>query len=122
MHRLPYQLEHHGLMKTAFRFAILLCPLVIFQAAGALSQEASNNRLIICLLPLEHADAEQLRYALTPFLSPQGKMAVYTPTNTLVIKDFPAVVRMLITAVKGKPDLSECENVRCVSGNEKETP
>jgi hypothetical protein len=40
----------------------------------------------------------------------KGKIAAYSPTNTLVIKDQPSVVKMLIKVIKGKEDLSECEN------------
>ena len=62
------------------------------------------------MLPLEHADAKQLTDVLAPFLSPQGKMVAYSPTNTLIIKDRPSVVKMLIKAIKGIADLSECQN------------
>ena len=69
-----------------------------------------QERVIICMVPLEHADAEQLADTLAPFLSPQGKISAYSPTNTLIIKDQPSVVKMLIKAIKGKADLSECQN------------
>jgi len=60
------------------------------------------------MLPLEHADAEQLSGVLAPFLSPQGKIGAYSPTNTLIIRDQPAVVKMLIKVIKGREDLSQC--------------
>jgi type II secretory pathway component GspD/PulD (secretin) len=69
-----------------------------------------QERVIICMVPLEHADAEKLADTLTPFLSSQGKISAYSPTNTLIIKDQPSVVRMLIKVIKGKDDLSECQN------------
>ena len=62
------------------------------------------------MLPIEHADAEKLADTLAPFLSPQGKISTYSPTNTLIIKDNPTVVRMLIKVIKGREDLSECQN------------
>ena len=72
------------------------------------------------MVPLEHADAEQLADTLAPFLSPQGKISAYAPTNTLIIKDHPSVVRMLIKVIKGKSDLSECQNFEHVrEGNNK---
>ena len=37
-------------------------------------------------------------------------------TNTLIIKDRSSVVQMLVKAVKGKPDLSECENWKRAPG------
>jgi len=66
--------------------------------------------MVVCLLTLEHADAEQLVSVLSPLLSPNGTITAYSPTNTLIIKDRSSVVQMLVKAVKGKPDLSECEN------------
>ena len=65
---------------------------------------------IVCLVPIEHADAKELADVLTPFLSPQGKITAYSPTNTLIIKDQPSVVKMLIKVIKGRPDLSECQD------------
>ena len=62
------------------------------------------------MVPLEHADAEQLADVLAPFLSTQGKITAYSPTNTLIIKDQPEVVKMLIKVIKGNADLSECQN------------
>jgi type II secretory pathway component GspD/PulD (secretin) len=79
-----------------------------------------QERVIICMVPLEHADAEQLADTLAPFLSPQGKISAYSPTNTLIIKDQPSVVKMLIKVIKGKADLSECQNFEHVpEGNNK---
>lgn len=65
--------------------------------------------MVVCLLTLEHADAENLVSVLSPLLSPHGTITAYSPTNTLIIKDKSSVVQMLVKAVKGKPDLSECE-------------
>ena len=62
------------------------------------------------MVRLEYADAEQLVYVLSPFLSPQGKIGAYSLTNTLIIKDQPEVVKRLIKVIKGKADLSECQN------------
>ena len=64
------------------------------------------------MVPLEHANAEQLADTLAPFLSPQGKITVYSPTNTLIIKDQPPVVKMLIKVIKGREDLSGCQNLQ----------
>jgi type II secretory pathway component GspD/PulD (secretin) len=86
-------------------------PLVIFLTIANAGQLYSyQERVIICMVPLDYADAWQLVDVLKPFLSPQGKLGAYSPTNTLIIKDQPEVVKMLIKVIKGKADLSECQN------------
>ena len=74
------------------------------------------------MVSLEHADAKQLADVLAPFLSSQGKILAYSPTNTLIIKDQPSVVKMLIKAIKGKADLSECQNFEHLPAGDNKIP
>ena len=97
-------------MKASALLAKILFLLIFSGMANASQLYSYEERVIVCLLPLEHADAEQLAVTLAPFLSPQGKISAYSPTNTLIIKDQPQVVKMLIKAIKGSEDLSECQN------------
>ncbi len=97
-------------MKASALLAKILLLLIFLSMANAGQLYSYQERVIICMLPLEHADAEQLADVLAPFLSPQGKIAAYSPTDTLIIKDQPSVVRMLIKVIKGRADLSECQN------------
>ena len=55
------------------------------------------------MIRLEHADAEYLVAVLKPFLSPQGSLSAYTPTNTLIIMDRTSIVNMLAEVIKGNP-------------------
>jgi len=71
-------------------------------------QAASVQRVIICLIPLEHADARHLASILAPFLSPEGTIAPYTPTNTLIIKDRAYIVDRLAKIIIGKPWYCGC--------------
>jgi hypothetical protein len=89
-------------MKATALFSIIILFLLISSSITSAGQFYSyRDRVIICLVTLEHADANQLADVLAPFLSPHGN---------LIIKDQPSVVKMLIKAVKGRPDLSECQN------------
>ena len=107
-------------MKATALFSILLFLLISSSITSAGQLYSYRERVIICMLTLEHADAEQLADVLAPFLSPHGKISAYPPTNTLIIKDQPSVVRMLIKVIKGRPDLSECQNFDHVpEGNDK---
>ena len=107
-------------MKASTFLAKILILLILLCMANASQLCSYQERLIFCMVPLEHADAKQLADVLAPFLSPQGKIAAYSPTNTLIIKDYPSVVRMLIKVIKGKSALSECQNFGHVQeGNNK---
>ena len=97
-------------MKASALIAKILLLLIFLSMADTGQLYSYQERVIICMVPLEHADAEQLADTLAPFLSPQGKISAYSPTNTLIIKDHPSVVRMLIKVIKGREDLSECQN------------
>lgn len=97
-------------MKVSALPAKILILLIFLGMANASQLYSYQERVIICRLPLENADAEQLADTLPPFLSPQGKISAYLPTNTLIIKDQPQMVRMLIKVIKGRENLSECQN------------
>ena len=97
-------------MKVFALLAKILILLIFLEMANASQLYSYQERVVICLLPLEYADAEQLADTLAPFRSPQGKISSYSPTNTLIIKDQPQVVRMLIKVIKGRENLSECQN------------
>ncbi len=107
-------------MKAPALLAKILMLVIFLSMTNAGQLYSYQERIIICMLPLEHADAKQLADVLAPFLSPQGKIIAYSPTNTLIIKDQPSVVRMLIKVIKGGADLSECQNFEHLpEGNDK---
>jgi len=66
-------------------------------------EKTPGGRIVVCMIQLEHADAEYLASVLKPFLSPEGSLTPYQPTNTLIIKDREPVVNMLSEVIKGKP-------------------
>ena len=109
-------------MKVFALIAKILILLIFLNMANAGQLYSYQERVIICMVPLEHADAEQLADTLAPFLSSQGKISAYSPTNTLIIKDQPSVVRMLIKAIKGRSDLSECQNFEHVPEENNKIP
>jgi hypothetical protein len=88
----------------AFSFAAALC-LILFLTGFSLAQRQKQHgeRIVMCMIQLEHADAGELAAVLEPFLSPAGTIAPYRPTNTLIIRDRASVVDKLSTAIKGRP-------------------
>jgi len=109
-------------MKVSALIAKILILLIFLCMANTGQLYSYQERVIICMVPLEHADAEQLAETLAPFLSPQGKISAYSPTNTLIIKDQPSVVRMLLKVIKGRSDLSECQNFEHVPEENNKIP
>jgi type II secretory pathway component GspD/PulD (secretin) len=79
--------------------------LVLLFTGFALAQQGKKvgGRIIVCMIQLEHADAENLASILKPFLSPEGSIASYRQANTLIIRDREPVVNMLAKIIKGKP-------------------
>ncbi len=69
----------------------------------AQGQKPTGERIAMCMIQLEHADAEALVAVLEPLLSPQGSIGPYLPTNTLIIRDRASIVEQLATAIKGTP-------------------
>jgi type II secretory pathway component GspD/PulD (secretin) len=109
-------------MKASALLTKILLLLIFLSMANSGQLYSYQERVIICMLPLEHADAEQLAAVMAPFLSPQGNIAAYSPTNTLIIKDQPSVVRMLIKVIKGRANLSECQNFENVPEGSNKIP
>ena len=94
----------HGCFPVEGRLYLILI-LVLLCAGFSFAQQGKKvgGRFIVCLIQLEHADAEYLASVLKPFLSPEGSIVPYKPTNTLIIKDRAPVVNMLSEVIKGKP-------------------
>ena len=91
---------------------LLLC------AGFSFAQQAKKvgGRIIVCMIQLEHADAEYLASVLEPFLSPEGRIVFYKTTNTLIIKDRAPVVNMLAEIIKGKPCTPISEQLEVETG------
>jgi type II secretory pathway component GspD/PulD (secretin) len=84
----------------------LILLLVLLAPGFSRAQEKTTSpggTIIVCMIQLEHADAEYLASILEPFLSPQGSIVPYVHTNTLIIKDRASIVNMLAKIIKGKP-------------------
>ena len=95
----------HKNMRRAYLIFILV--LILVQVLSDLSiaqrEKSPGGRIVLCIIQLEHADAEYLASVLKPFLSPEGSLTPYQPTNTLIIRDRQSVVNMLSEVINGKP-------------------
>ncbi|MBT8364762.1 MAG: hypothetical protein KJP23_08660 [Deltaproteobacteria bacterium] len=65
-------------------------------------QGPRDDPSVIQIIELDHANAEDLAKVLAPFLSKDGRITAYGPTNSLIIKDRKSIVRELVRVIKGK--------------------
>ena len=89
---------------------VLIFVSVLSGLTVAQREKTPGGRIVVCMIQLEHADAEYLASILEPFLSPEGSLRPYQPTNTLIIKDREPVVNMLSEIIKGKPCTSTSQS------------
>ncbi len=83
---------------------LLITVLLLFHSQLLNAQETviPGDPIIIQIIELEYADAEQLAETLKPLLSPQGRITAYGPSNSLIIKDRKSIVEALVKVIKGK--------------------
>jgi type II secretory pathway component GspD/PulD (secretin) len=60
-----------------------------------------GDPIVIQIIELEYANAEELAKTLEPLLSPQGRITAYGPSNSLIIKDRKSIVEALVKIIKG---------------------
>jgi type II secretory pathway component GspD/PulD (secretin) len=84
-------------------FIILTLTFVLHGLSIAQKAKPVGGRMVVCVVQLEHADAEYLASILKPFLSPEGSIVPYAATNILIIEDRQPVVDMLTKLIEGKP-------------------
>jgi type II secretory pathway component GspD/PulD (secretin) len=109
-------------MRQPYPIAALVLILVLLFTGFTLAQQAKKvgGHIIVCMIQLEHADAEYLASVLEPFLSPEGSIVPYKTTNTLIIKDRASVVNMLAEIIKGKPCTPVSEQPEVETGLQQE--
>ena len=93
----------HGCFPEGGRVFLILL-LVLLSSGFSLAREKTTSfgeRVVVCMIQLEHAEAEHLASILKPFLSPQGSIVTDLHTNTLIIKDRASIVNMLAEVIKG---------------------
>jgi len=59
-----------------------------------------GDAMVTQIIPLEYADANEVRAILTPLASRSQNMTIYPPTNTLIFTDTSSNIRRLLTIVK----------------------
>ena len=92
------------------RLPSFACVLFVFLLLTSLSAryaeagERLESHLVIKVVRLDYAEAENLASVLTPLLSPAGRIVAYAPLNCLIIKDQAHIVHRLVEIIKGTSD------------------
>lgn len=84
-----------------------LITLASFQLSLAQARGVRGDPIVIVIIDLDYANADQLAAVLTPLLSPEGRIVAYRRTNSLIIKDRASNVKRLVEIIKGPIDKSE---------------
>ena len=79
-----------------------IIPLIFSENSFSQYPAPRNDPIVIQIVQLEHADAEELAELLRPFLSKDGRITAYGPANSLIIKDRKSIVRELVKVIKGR--------------------
>ena len=94
--------------KNLFKWipVVLLLLLMLTSSFYSHAQEPvpPGDPIIMRIIKLDYAEAEHLVSVLEPFLSPQGRIMAYSPSNSLIIKDRQSIVEELVRVIKGKLD------------------
>jgi general secretion pathway protein D len=59
-----------------------------------------DDRIITQIIPLLHAEAQEVRKLLAPLVSKQGVVIAYDPTDILIITDFQSNIQRLLSIVE----------------------
>ncbi len=59
-----------------------------------------EDRVVTQIVPLQYADASELKKLLTPLVSRQGLIASYPPANTLILTDYQSNINRLVRIIK----------------------
>ncbi len=59
-----------------------------------------DDRIITQIMPLLHANSQEVRKLLAPMVSKQGVVIAYDPTDTLIITDFHSNIQRLLSIVE----------------------
>jgi len=82
-------------------FSVGLLGLLFAYSAHAQEPRPIREPIVIRVIQLDYADAEQLASVLAPFLSKAGRIVPYKPNNFIIIKDRKSVVEALVKIIKG---------------------
>jgi general secretion pathway protein D len=76
---------------------------------------APIDRMVTHLVPLKHADINEVRNMLTPLVSKDGNITAYGPSNTIILTDLASNVNRLVKIIKEVDVKVTDEQIRVVT-------
>ena len=67
---------------------------------GQRPPSATSDAFVTQLIPMVHADANEIRALLTPLVSKQSSLLAYPPTNTLILTDVSSNISRLLKIIR----------------------
>ena len=93
------------MVRATYTLALMvLFVFVTFQLSSAQNRAVRGDPVVVIIIDLDYADAENLAALLAPLLSPHGRIVAYSRTNSLIIRDKASVVKRLVEVIKGPVD------------------
>ncbi|MEE8305285.1 MAG: type II secretion system secretin GspD [Candidatus Tectomicrobia bacterium] len=67
---------------------------------GQFQPSSTSDEFVTQLIPLDYAEANEIRGLLTPLVSKQSSMLAYAPTNTLILTDVSSNISRLLKIIR----------------------
>lgn len=88
-------------LRISISVLMLLVSLASLEFSEAQASAPRGDPIVIQVVELDYADADQLATVLAPLLSPEGQIVAHSPTNSLLIKDRAFIVKRMVKIIKG---------------------
>jgi general secretion pathway protein D len=72
---------------------------ILTKTGKEISREEKKDRIITQIVPLEHANASELKGLLTPLMSKTSSLIAYQETNTMIMTDYASNIHRLIRII-----------------------
>lgn len=88
-------------LRISISVLMLLVSLASLEFSEAQASAPRGDLIVIQVVELDYAEADQLATVLAPLLSSEGRIVAHSPTNSLLIKDRASIVKRMVKIIKG---------------------
>jgi len=88
-------------LRISISVLMLLVSLASLEFSESQASAPRGDPIVIQVVELDYAEADQLATVLAPLLSSEGRIVAHSPTNSLLIKDRASIVKRMVKIIKG---------------------